>query len=318
MQRKLTVKVASKQRAADGIVALELVSPQGDALPQFHAGAHIDVHIDGLTPRQYSLCGDPEDRRMYRIGVLRDEGSRGTSVHLNDTVQVGDELQISEPKNHFPLMPAEHYVLLAGGIGITPLMCMAMTLHKRHASFELHYACRSESRAAFLSELKAAPYASQVHTWWDDVPGQSLNLDHVVAKRSGLSKLYVCGPTGLLDSAQNKASQFGWEKDNVHVEYFSGGNTASDSDTDFELEIASTGEVIVVKKSESALNAMLACGIDIPCSCEEGVCGMCITQVVSGTPDHRDRYLTDAEKAKNDVFAPCCSRSKSGRLVIAV
>ncbi len=319
MDQKLKVKVAARHVEALDINSFELVLPDGSDLPAFEAGAHIDVFLPGLPARQYSLCNDPIERKRYVIAVLRAEDSRGGSRTLADSVQVGDMLDIGVPKNHFALVGnAGHTLLLAGGIGVTPLLCMAETLARKGADFALHYASRTKARAAFLDRIEAAPYAPQARLWFDDTPGQTLDLPGVLDNPSPDTHLYICGPTGLLEAARKIATEQGWSSDNVHYEYFSGSVEHNDTDTAFELEIAETGKVITVARDQSVLAALQECGFDIPCSCEEGVCGMCLTTVVSGTPDHRDMYLTEAERARNDSFMPCCSRSRSKRLVISV
>lgn len=319
MEQGFKVKVAAIHAEALDTNAYELVLPDGSDLPAFEAGAHIDVFLPGIPARQYSLCNDPLERKRYVIGVLLAENTRGGSKALHERVHVGDLLDISAPKNHFALVPgARRTILLAGGIGVTPILSMAEALSRMGADFTLHYACRTKARAAFLERIEAAPYAARTHLWLDDVSGQTLDLAAVLGQPSPDAHVYICGPGGLLEAARKIAAEQGWPSGNVHFEYFSGSVEQHDTDTAFELEIAETGKVITVGKDQSVLAALLECGIDIPCSCEEGVCGMCLTTVVSGTPDHRDKYLTDAEQARNDSFMPCCSRAKSTRLVISI
>lgn len=319
MEQRINVKVAAKSREAIDISSFELVLPDGGELPKFEAGAHIEIFLPGQTVRQYSLCNDPIERKRYVIGVLRAEDSRGVSRALHDTVQQGDMLEISAPKNHFALAPkASRSVLLAGGIGVTPILGMAETLSRQGADFTLHYACRSMARAAFLQRIETASYAPRANMRFDDVPGQALDLATALANPEPEAHVYICGPEGLLKAARKVAAELGWPLENVHYEYFSSAVEHLDTDGGFEMEIAATGEVIRVGKNQTALAALLECGIDIPCSCEEGVCGMCMTSVVTGTPDHRDKFLTEAERHRNDTFMPCCSRSKSARLVISV
>ncbi|HSV79889.1 MAG TPA: PDR/VanB family oxidoreductase [Ramlibacter sp.] len=319
MQATFSVKVAAKNLEASDICSFELTARDGQVLPTFEAGAHIDVFLPSQPARQYSLCNDPTETHRYVIGVLRAEDSRGVSRALHDDIEAGMLLDISSPKNHFGLVPAAgRTLLLAGGIGVTPILSMAEALCRQGANFELHYACRTRARAAFLDRIAAAPYAGRTHFWFDDEHGKPLDLPELLTHPSADDHVYICGPTGLLEAARKAAHEAGWNPDHVHYEYFSGGVLQTESDTEFELEVAETGQVVTVAKSQSALDALLECGIDIPCSCEEGVCGMCLTAVRSGTPDHRDKFLTDAERARNDSFMPCCSRAKSGRLVISL
>lgn len=319
MQTNFQVKVVAKRGEAEDIASFELAFPDGGELPAFEAGAHIDVVAPGQVVRQYSLCNDPAERHRYLIGVLRAPDSRGGSQAIHDGIHVGDLLQISCPKNNFALVPqARKTLLLAGGIGVTPLLSMADTLFRQGANFEFHYACRSRSRAAFLTRLATAAYTPRVNLWFDDAPGKSLDLGALLTSPELGTHVYICGPKGLLEAARRVAAEHGWDPDNVHFEYFSGEVEHLDSDGAFEIEIEATGEVVQVGKGTTALNALMACGIEIPCSCEEGVCGMCMTTVVSGLPDHRDKFLTTVERARNDSFMPCCSRAKSARLVISL
>jgi len=318
MQFKFKVKVAAKRLEALDVHSYDLVSVDGEALPKFEAGAHVDVFLPDLPARQYSLCNDPQEGDHYTIGVLRAENSRGVSRAMYEDVQVGDLLEIGAPKNHFPLVAATRTILLAGGIGITPLLAMAERLYRTGAQFELNYACRTRSRAAFLDRVALGPYADRCRLWFDDVSGQSLDLKAVLAHPAPGTHLYICGPTGLLEAARSVAAAQGWPASHVHFEYFSGEVQKLESDCPFDVEIAETGEVIHVDAGTSALQALHARGVDIPCSCEEGVCGMCQTNVVTGTPDHRDHYLTEEERARNDTFMPCCSRSKTQRIVISL
>jgi vanillate monooxygenase ferredoxin subunit len=316
-QTPLTVRVVRKRREALDICSLELVAEQGH-LPAFTAGAHLDVHLPNGLVRQYSLCNPPADRDRYLIAVLRDAASRGGSQAVHEAVAEGSTLQISAPKNHFPLSEAaQHHLLMAGGIGITPMLAMAETLSASGQSFELHYATRSRERTAFIDRIAAAPYASRVtHHLDDGEAAQKLHIATTLGNAPKDAHLYVCGPQGFMDAVLGAARSSGWPEDRLHYEFFGAAPVDTSGDGSFEVEIASSGRIIPVLPEQTTLQALQAAGLDIPMSCEQGVCGTCLTGVKSGTPDHRDHYLTPEEQAANDQFLPCCSRAKSARLVL--
>ena len=315
---RLSVQVVGKRAEATDICTFELADPLGNRLPTFSAGSHIDVHVaDGLV-RQYSLCNDPRDTHRYLIGVLRVADSRGGSAAMHDQVQEGDVLEISEPRNHFQLAHgAKRSLLIAGGIGVTPILCMAERLANIGADFELHYCTRSEQRTAFLQRIRASSFASRVHFHFDDGPqDQKFDVQAVLSAAPGDSHLYVCGPKGFMDHVLTTATRNRWPADRLHREYFSSAPTGSASDVEFDIRIASTGKVYRVTKDQTVVAALATHGIDIPTSCAQGVCGTCLTRVIDGDPEHRDLYQTEAERARNDQFTPCCSRSRGPVLVL--
>jgi vanillate O-demethylase ferredoxin subunit len=314
----LTVQVVSKTVEATDICTFELADPLGNALPNFGAGSHIDVHVrDGLV-RQYSLCNDPRESRRYLIGVLRVPESRGGSSTLHDEVQEGDLIEIGEPKNHFPLARgAKRSLLVAGGIGVTPILCMAERLANIGADFEMHYCTRSRERTAFVNRIERAAFASRVSFHFDDgPPEQKLDFAALLNSPRADTHLYVCGPKGFMDFALSAAKQQGWPEHRVHKEFFSSDIGSLASDTEFDIKIASTGKVYRVAREQTVIAALLQHGIEIPTSCQQGVCGTCLTRVMDGEPEHRDIYLSDDERARNDLFTPCCSRAKSAMLVL--
>ena len=312
------VRVAARELEALDICSFELVSADGSSLPPFSAGSHIDVHLTGGLIRQYSLCNDPGESHRYLIAVLRDPASRGGSQAMHDQVEVGQILTISAPKNHFPLVQdARHSLLLAGGIGVTPILCMAQRLACVGAGFEMHYCSRSRSRTAFVNRIDHAAFAQQVHFHFDDgAPDQKIDLPSLLSKPQAGTHLYVCGPKGFMDAVLSAARSAQWPESQIHFEFFGAEVQTADTDTSFEVELASSGRVVVVAKDQTVIHALTEAGVDVLTSCEQGLCGTCLTRVLSGTPDHRDQYLTPDERATNDQFLPCCSRSKSARLVI--
>jgi vanillate O-demethylase ferredoxin subunit len=317
MMNRIAVKVVARRREAEDIVSFELASADGGALPRFAAGAHIDVEIRPGLVRQYSLCNDPEEAHRYLIAVLRDPDSRGGSAAIHDEVEAGQTLRISEPKNHFPLIPASSYLLFAGGIGVTPILCMAERLARSGAGFRMHYCARSPERAAFVERVRGSAFADRVHFHFDaGGAGQKLDLDAVLEQAPAGTHVYVCGPSGFIDFVAGSARARGWPPEAVHQEYFGAAPLDTSGDASFEVRLASSGKTWVVPAGQTVVQALGAHGIDIPVSCEQGVCGTCITRVLDGEPDHRDMYFSDEERARNDQFTPCCSRAKSAMLVL--
>jgi vanillate O-demethylase ferredoxin subunit len=314
----IDVLVTAKKREADDIFSFELARPDGADLPAFDPGAHIDVYLPDNQIRQYSLCNHPGESGRYLIGVLKDPLSRGGSVALHEHVAKGDHLQISEPRNLFPLAEkSERSLLLAGGIGITPLLCMARTLANAGEDFELHYCARSKSKMAFMQELTQSDFADQVHFHFDDeTPAQRFNAEEVLADPSPGTHLYACGPSGFLEHILASAAAQGWPSEQVHREVFANSQAQQSNGESFEIEIKSSGQVLLVPAGKPVHQVLEEADIFIPVSCEEGLCGTCITRVLEGEPDHRDHFMTAQEHALNDQFTPCCSRAKSGRLVL--
>ncbi|MHA7880011.1 MAG: PDR/VanB family oxidoreductase [Saccharospirillum sp.] len=312
----MMVQVKSKVQEAEEIVRFELVDPHGRELPDFTAGAHLDVQTDAEHMRQYSLSNAPSQTHRYQIAVLRETDSRGGSVAMHDTVQEGDLIQISAPRNHFALdESAQKTLLLAAGIGITPLLAMAEQLHAEGREFELHYVAKTRARMAFLNDLSAAPYADKVHFYFTQEEGGSRpDIAALAASPNADTHLYVCGPNGFIDSVLDTFKEAGWNSKQLHTEYFEGADIDTSDDGSFEVELASTGAVYVIPADKTVAEVLIDNDVDLLTSCEQGICGTCVTRVLEGTPEHRDLYLDEDEHAANDVFTPCCSRSKSPRL----
>lgn len=313
----LVVRVVHKSYETADVCMFELAMQSGSDLPPFTAGAHIDVFMPGGAVRQYSLCNDPDETHRYVIGVLRSATSRGGSETMHAQVMEGDLLKISTPRNLFPLHPAEHTLLFAGGIGVTPILSMAEQLSKTGASFELHYCARAEEHAAFLDRLEASNYSDKVFIHFDDGdPSNHLDLAALLQTSQANTRLYVCGPQGFMDWVIGAARTHGWPADRIHSESFGGtSNTGAQGDS-FEVELKRTGAVYTIPADKSVATVLMEAGIDIPVSCEAGVCGTCVTRVLEGELDHRDSYLTDEERAKNDCFTPCCSRALGLRIML--
>lgn len=311
----ILVVLRRKRVEAEGICSFELVPRNGGDLPPFMAGAHVDVHLPGGLVRQYSLWGDPADRSVYRLGVLREADSRGGSAAMHEVLREGGELRISLPRNNFPLVEdASATLLVAGGIGITPLLAMARRLASLGRRFELHYSSRSRRRAAFLDWIEGSDLAARARLYHDDT-GPRLDPEAVFSGRPDGTHVYVCGPAGFIGWILGAAQAAGIPERRLHREFFANpGRDASGGA--FTVVLKRSGLTLLVPAGRSVADMLLAEGVDLPTSCEQGICGTCVTRVVEGIPDHRDEYLTDAEKARNDQFTPCCSRSLTDRLVL--
>lgn len=312
------VRVTARRSEARDIASFELAALDGGPLPPFSAGSHIDVRTAGGPIRQYSLCNDPQETHRYQIAVLHDAASRGGSRAMHEQVHAGVTLEISAPKNHFELAhAAPHSLLLAGGIGITPILCMAERLSAIGAAFEMNYCARSRERAAFRERIARAAFAARVQYHFDDeAPSQRLDVERLLRGAPAGTHLYVCGPKGFMDLALATARAAGWPESRLHYEFFVAALPKPAGEGGFEIKLASSGRVIAVAPNQTALQALLQSGVEVPVSCEQGICGTCLTRVLEGEPDHRDLFLTPAEQARNDQFTPCCSRARSPMLVL--
>lgn len=310
----LDLQITSRRVEAHGIVSLELRDPLQRPLPAFTAGAHIDVHIAPQLTRQYSLCNAPDETDRYLLGVLLEPNSRGGSAAMHQRFAEGDTLTVGAPRNNFPLAPARRTLLFGGGIGITPLLSMAESLWRTQSDFEFDYCARSASHAAFLDRLAGAPYAARTRVHLDDGPAeQRLQMERLAQEDPAITHVYVCGPKGFIDHVCRAARDHGWPEAHIHVEHFSlAGPVSGEALT---VQIASTGQRIDIPPDESITTALERHGVSIPVSCEQGICGTCLTRVVAGDIEHHDGFLTAAERAQGDQMTPCCSRGR-GTLVL--
>ncbi len=300
------------------IKVFELESAGSEPLAPFAPGAHIDVRIDEDLVRQYSLCNGPEDKGRYVIAVKREPDSRGGSRAMHERVSEGDVLSVSTPRNHFPIdASATHHLLLAGGIGITPLLSMARQLQENHGSYALHYFTRSIGHTAFHGFLSRPELRGKVTFHYAVEPGALHQYLHkVLWQRPEGAHLYVCGPRPFMDLVEDLAAA-SWPPDTVHSEYFSANPLAfAGSRAPFEVTLALSGGTYAVGAEETIVEALHKCGIEISTSCRQGVCGTCVTGLLDGEADHRDAFLTDAERRAGDKIMPCVSRAKTGVLVL--
>lgn len=320
----LSLRVQARRQEADDILSFELVDPAGGPLPPFEPGSHVLVDCGAGVVRAYSLCNAPSQRQHYRIAVLRESASRGGSTAVHRW-QTGRMVRLSSPRNHFALAPQSlcpeqgRVLLLAGGIGITPLLAMAEHLHALGRPFELHYCTRSAERTAFAAHLHAAPYARSVVIHHDDAgPDQMFDAERVIGRPADGDHLYACGPQGFLAHVMATARQQAWADAQLHQELFKSDAQPASAcgDRPFDIEVANRGIVVTVQAGETALEALRRAGVDVLSACGEGICGTCLTPVLAGRPDHRDQFLMPEDQARNDCFAPCCSRALDARLVI--
>ncbi|WP_322103192.1 PDR/VanB family oxidoreductase [Paraburkholderia sp. J41] len=315
---KIDVIVEKITEEATDIKSLRLVSRTGAALPPFEAGAHIDVHVGGVA-RQYSLCGDPADTSAYLIGVKLEAQSRGGSKAVH-ALKEGDCLQISEPRNLFALDAGNGPALLIGaGIGITPLVAMMHQLKARNTAFTLHYFARSSEHLAFSETLlrtDAELDFGRMHFHLGlDAQATGDQLDELLARPEPGQHVYFCGPGPFMEAIRQRCKD--WSKETVHFEYFSA-EPVEVTDGGFEVIAARSGKRVWVGPDQSITDALSAAGVEVCVSCEQGICGTCLTRVLDGTPIHNDLFLNDAEKAKNDQMLPCISRASTHTLTLDI
>jgi len=311
---QLRVRVAKKWKAAEGITGFRLEGV-GDELPTGQPGAHIDVHMPNGIIRQYSLINEPGETPDYIIGVKREPESTGGSKCMCDTIREGDVLATSEPRNNFPLRrDAVKTLLVAGGIGVTPLLCMAKTLRRTNLGYELHYFARSQAHLAFPEILEDLGDAVHPHLGLDpEATGQ--RLKELLAHWEQFHHLYVCGPGPMLDATRRIAEEQGWPEESIHYEYFSNTKEIDQSST-FEVALARSCVTLTVPAGKTIVEVVREHGVDIPTSCEQGACGTCLTAVIEGEPDHQDVYLSESEKKSGKWIMSCISRAKSDRLIL--
>ena len=318
---ELKGRIATVTPLTDRISAFRIVADadegaQEGVLPAYAAGSHVRVTTAEGEDRAYSLVDftPPENPcRAYTIAVQREDDGQGGSRFMHGLGQ-GDIVSLSTPKNDFAVQEDAPAVLLAGGIGITPMISMATALKAAGQDFALHYAGRSAALMAYTDTL-AQTFGPALHLHCDDDPATTLDLDAVIGSVDAKTHLYVCGPRGLIDAARAKAEAAGIEAARIHFELFD--NAAhQEGDGSFEVEVASTGAVITVASDQSIIEALEAEGVDVMYDCQRGDCGICQTDVISGTPDHRDVVLSPDERASNKVMQICVSRAKSPRLVL--
>jgi ferredoxin-NADP reductase len=290
---------------------------EGGPLPAYRPGAHIDLHLPNGLVRQFSLVVPSSNPDSYVVGVKRDAASRGGSRYIIDEMKVGAEIKISAPRNNFPLVEnAEHVVLIAGGIGITPIWCMAQELAALKRPWKLYYSCRSREDMAFLETLKTLDPQS-VHLHFDDeAEGKFLDLAAAIAAAPQGAHFYCCGPNPMLKAFEAAAASR--PRGNVHIEYFTPKEEAETGSKlgGFWVELARSGEQYFIPEGKKVLEVLFDAGVDVDYSCELGICGACETRVISGTPIHHDSVLSEEEQATNEKVMICCCGCATERLIL--
>jgi ferredoxin-NADP reductase len=311
--------VHTLRHEADGIISVDLRPVAGATFPAFEAGSHIDLHLPNGMVRSYSLFNDCTESHRYVVGVLKDRASRGGSRCVHEQLRVGTVLTIGAPRNNFPLQEgAAHSVLIAGGIGVTPMLCMARRLKAIQKPFEFVYLARSRSSAAFVAEIEALGVPVTWH--FDDEKGAPPDLRAILSARAPSAGLhhYACGPAVMLDVFEAQCAALGHT--NAHIERFTAVEKAAAADavSSYTVELRQSGVTFEVTADTTLHKKLIEINANVRFSCEEGICGACETRVLEGVVDHRDSVLTDAEQAANKVMMVCVSGCKSSRLVLDI
>lgn len=314
---------------ADGVVSVRLERVDGQPLPAWQPGAHVDLALPVGITRQYSLIESPADFSSYRIAVLQQRNSRGGSEYVHVFLRPGQRVRIGAPRNHFALDPADRYLFIGGGIGITPLLSMARAAHTAGAAWQLHYGGRSLRSMAYRRELRAA-YGDNVELWPQDLrgplplaellarPDAGPDADPDGAAPSGRTLVYCCGPEPLIEAVRATAAANGWPEQDVRFERFAPTVHEHAPDRAFEVEARRSGKTIAIEQDESLLDGLLRAGIGVSSSCRSGVCGACETRVLEGEVEHRDDILSSAQREAGESMMVCVSRACGDRLVLDV
>jgi len=314
----MEVQINAIRLEAQGICSFELKNPNGQALPSFEAGSHIDVHLPGGMVRSYSLAGDPQDTSKWILGVLKEPKSKGGSLAMHEKVRVGDVMTVGPIRNAFPMARnAKHTILIGGGIGITPLKSMAHALASKAMSFELHYCARSKKNAAFSTELKALVPSERLHFHFDEGdPAKGLDIKKLLKNQPEETHVYFCGPAGFMKACDEAAAH--WKTGSVHSEHFKAPEqqVSSIPDGGFEVRLLRSGKTIQVGPDQTIVRAIELTGHRVPTSCLSGLCGACKVDYVDGEVDHRDYILSDEERDK--CLTVCVSRAKSKTLSLDI
>ena len=317
MEHNILLRVATIKDVAQDIREVEFVSADTNfELPKFEAGAHIEIKLKEDLYRSYSLANDCNEAHRYVVAVHLSPESKGGSSYIHQSLKEGDLIYSTAPRNNFPLDEStDNYVLIAGGIGITPILAMAYRLNALGKVWNIHYCARTRQHAAYQGQLAELSDKSgnKVHYYFDhEADGQSLNLADLAQSTEAESHFYCCGPKGMLNAFEAATEH---RKDTAHLEYFSAKEEAA-LDGGYEIELAKSNLILKVTAGKSILEVVFEAGISVPSSCREGICGSCETAILCGEADHRDALLSDEEKESNETMMICCSGAKSKKLVL--
>lgn len=309
---KIKVYVGKIVKETKSVKRFHLYPIDQELLPAFTGGSHIATYVkkgDEIMERNYSLVSHPTDRTQYAIAVRKDDHSKGGSVFWHDEIKAGDQIEISWPKNHFPLayQAVKHQVFYAAGIGITPFTTMMEDLTAEGKSFELHYAARTKEDCAFYDVLNAK-YPGKCHFYFSRTENPNKMTTATMAEHRIGTHVYFCGPVSMVKEFGDAAEFYGYPAHSIHFELFA---AADEGPMDpFVVKLANTNKTIEVSEEETLLDALLKAGVEAPYSCKVGGCGSCEVQVVDGEVEHRDHFYKDEERCTKKVILTCCSRAK--------
>jgi len=304
---QMELVVSERVDAADRVVSLRLQRPDGGELPSWAPGAHVDVVVDGFV-RQYSLCGAPDDRHSWRLAVLHETDGRGGSDAIVRTVKAGSTVQVSEPRNNFPLLASRRYLFVAGGIGITPFLSMVEQAERTGADWRLVYGGRTTASMAFLDEL--SQYGDRVRVIPQDTDG-IIDVPALLGEPQPDTSVYACGPEPMLAAIEEAMSV--WPRGSLHVERFHpAGPLDTAEDVAFEVEFVASGVTATIPAGSSILEVAESLDLPVFSSCQEGTCGTCVTSLLEGVAEHRDALLSADERERQDKICICVSRAAAG------
>ncbi len=312
--RKLKLKIHDIRCEAKNILLVELRSEFNKELPEFTAGSHLEFYLKNDLLRHYSLLNNPAERDRYLIAVSLDPDSRGGSRFIHQKFRVGDWVSVSMPRNHFPLLEAEQYCFIAGGIGITPILSMIHWCIAHQKKWRLYYSVRNRQRAAFYESLLELGHRQNIHFHFNDEHENLLDLNKIVAESAQNEQIYCCGPNPFMLALKECATGM---SERLHFEWFSAPQAppveheSTTLSSDFTLRLARSGQEIVVASEQSVLEAIEAQGLEVPFSCRAGICRACECKVLNGEPEHLDMVLTESEKQANQSMLICVSRSRT-------
>ncbi|EKS31088.1 PDR/VanB family oxidoreductase [Afipia felis] len=313
----MRLRVENIREETSEVKSFRLAPTSSDALPIFEPGSHISIHLAGNIIRQYSITNGPDHVDHYAIAVKREPASRGGSIAMH-ALKLGDEVTVDPPRNNFPMSQSDgKCIFLGGGIGITPLLSMARHLSKLNRNFELHLFARSSDLVPFKNELESQLEAT-LHLGLVP-PKLNETIANLLSNRDANTQVYICGPGPFMELSRQSAEDAGWEDSRIHLEYFSVATDESLTSGDsFDVELRRSGVTLHVNSDQTITEVMQGAGLEIPTSCEQGVCGTCVTRVLEGRVDHRDHYFSEAERRSGEFMTPCVSRALGKKIVLDI